>query len=71
MLQLEDLCLKLIGDRVVRPSDFRSLVYRDLLHGETTLDGKGIEYKGREQVAAGLDELIAAPVLGEDDYETF
>lgn len=71
MLQLEDLCLKLMGDRVVRPFYFRSLVYRGLLHGETTLDGEGIVYKGGEQIAAGLDELIAAPVLGEDDYETF
>ena len=67
--RLHQLCLTSMVELVAGPSNFRYLAYRGLSHGRTTtLGGRGIEHKGREQTAAGLYELLAAPLLGDDGY---
>ena len=43
--------------------DLDPLGLRDLVHGTTTQEGKMVEYQGREQVAAGLEELLGARSL--------
>lgn len=53
-----------------RPFKYRRLVFGGLLHGKMTPEKKMIEYEGKIQVTAGLDELARAPVLGEDGFDT-
>lgn len=58
--QLHHLSLNL-WDRASR--SFRPLCFRGLVHGTTTDRKSVIEYQGREQTAAGLDELLGARLV--------
>lgn len=68
--QLHKLSLSVLWDRFGAIRD-RRLTFRGLLHGKTTFEGRKVEYEGREQTTAGLDELKAAPWLREGDNRTY
>lgn len=68
--QLHKLSLSVLWDRFGAIRD-RRLTFRGLLHGKTTFEGRKVEYEGREQTVAGLDELKAAPWLREVDNRTY
>jgi len=46
-------------------SDRKCLVFRGMVHGRTNPDGSLIRFEGKEQTAAGLEELIATLLIGE------
>ena len=50
---------------------YRRLAFRSLTHGRTSHEGKMIEYEGKEQTAAGLEELAAAPLASECDAQNY
>ena len=49
-----------------QPFNYRCLIFGGLIHGRITCEGKVIEYEGRRQTMAGLDELRRAPLSVED-----
>jgi len=68
MPRLHKLSLAVLWESVSRS---RRLKFCDLIHGRTTHEGSIIEYMGREQTAAGLGELAAAPLPREYDYRIY